>query len=296
MPDDLLKTKLFIPPARPGQVARPQLMQKLEDGLQSGQRLTLVSAPPGFGKTTIITEWIAGYSNPQSAGLPAPGSGRNVRFCWLALDEGDSDPIHFWRYLLTALQTAEPQLGEAELNALRSSQPPSLKALASSLINDLSAISSPLVLVLDDYHLISAKEVHESLNFFLDHLPPQVHVVIVTRSDPPLQLAHRRGRGELNEIRAADLRFTSQEAIAFFNESMKLGLSAGDISALEQRTEGWIVGMQLAALSLQGISDKHSLVDAFSGDDRYIADYLVEEVLNRQPQPIQDFLLKTSVL
>jgi LuxR family transcriptional regulator, maltose regulon positive regulatory protein len=294
MADDLLKTKLFIPPARGGLVGRPRLLQKLDGSLQGGQKLTLVSAPPGFGKSTLVIDWIAGLRNEKSPN--ARSAAQNPKFCWLSLDDSDSDPIHFWRYLIAALQTTRPELGGAALVALQSPQPPSLLALAATLINDLAGLPAPLGLVLDDYHLIDASAIHESLSYFLDHCPPQFHLVITTRADPPLQLARRRGRGELTEIRAADLRFTPQEMFTFFNESMLLGLAAEDLTALEHRTEGWIVGMQMAALSLQGIYDKHSMVAAFSGDDRYIADYLVEEVLNRQPEAIQRFLLKTSVL
>jgi LuxR family maltose regulon positive regulatory protein len=296
----LLTTKLYIPPARPGLVSRQRLLAQLDEGL--ARKLTLVCAPAGFGKTTLVSEWLhtlgARQTPPQ-------------RVAWLSLDEGDNDPVRFWRYVVAALQTVDDSLGKAAQAALElpqpslleSPQPPSFEAFVTALINTVAALpldnhtsGSAIVLVLDDYHAIEAEPIHHSLDFLLDHLPPQLHLVIASRADPPLSLPRRRARAELAEVRTADLRFTADEAAEFLNTSMGLDLSAEDIVALESRTEGWIVGLQMAALSLQGQADKHGLVAAFAGDDRYVADYLVEEVLRRQPDHVQAFLLRTSPL
>jgi LuxR family maltose regulon positive regulatory protein len=287
MPTSLLTTKLFVPPPRPSLVPRPRLIKRLDEGLVLGQRLTLVSAPAGFGKTTLIGEWVAECSVPVA---------------WLSLDEEDNDPTRFWSYVIGAFQTVEAPpntagyLGEAALTALQSLQPPPIEALLSTLINRISGLPEPLVLLLDDYHVITAQAIHQALGFFLDHLPPQTHLVIATRSDPPLNLSRLRGRSELTEIRAEDLCFTVEESTEFLNTCMDLDLPAEDIAKLVRRTEGWITGLQMAALSLQRRSDRRSFVDEFAGDDRYIVDYLAEEVLQRQPTRIQDFLLQTSVL
>jgi LuxR family transcriptional regulator, maltose regulon positive regulatory protein len=276
----LLTTKLFIPPPRQGTVSRPRLLQKLDDSLHN-RRLTLVSAPAGFGKTSLICEWVAKTGCPTA---------------WLSLDEDDNDPLRFWRYVTAAFQTLSPRLGENLATALQAPKPAALPTLISSLINDLTSFSTDLILVLDDYHLVENEAIHESFTFFLDHLPSPVHPLISTRSDPPLQLSRRRGRGELCEIRAADLRFNTAETGELLNEGLKLGLAQDDIRLLEQRTEGWITGLQMAGLSMEGLPDKHGFVAAFNSDDRYVADYLIEEVLHHQPAHIQDFLLKTSLL
>lgn len=286
----LLGTKLFIPRRRPTLVPRPRLIERLDEGAE--RRLTLVSAPAGFGKTTLLAEWVGG---PAAGGRPA---------AWLSLDQGDNDLELFWAYVITALLAVRPEVGESALSLLRSPQPPPIERVLTALINDIMAIddgpstgSGPgLILVLDDYHVIEAEPVHAAIGFLLDHLPPQMHVVVATRSDPPLALARLRGRGELTELRATDLRFTPDEAAAFLNESMGLGLPVADVAALERRTEGWIAGLQLAALSMQGREDVSGFVQAFAGDDRYIVDYLVEEVLQRQPPHIRGFLLQTSIL
>lgn len=277
----LLSTKLYVPAPRPQNVPRPHLVQKINTGLHSGRRLTLLSAPAGFGKTSLVSEWLASSS---------------LLAAWLALDEGDNDPHRFWRYVTAALQTLQPNLGQGLALGLQAPHPPTLTALITSLINDLNGLPHPLVLVLDDYHLLENGQIHESLNFFIDHLPACVHMVIITRSDPPLQLSRRRGRGELIEVRAADLRFNREETARFLNEVMQLDLSSGEIQSLEQRTEGWVTGLQMAGLSLAGVADKPGFVRAFSGDDRYVADYLIEEVLAHQSAPIQQFLFKTSAL
>ena len=215
---------------------------------------------------------------------------------WLSLDEGDNDPTRFLTYLVAALQTIAPTIGEGVLGALQSPQPPPTEAILTALLNDLTTISDHFVLVLDDYHVLDAKPIDHALTFLLEHLPPQMHLVIATREDPPLPLARLRARGHLTELRAADLRFTPSEAAAFLNQVMGLNLSAEDIAALETRTEGWIAGLQLAAISLQGQQDATSFITSFTGSHHFVLDYLVEEVLGQQPESVQTFLLRTSIL
>ncbi len=276
----LLETKLHVPRRRRGLVARPRLNERLSQGAEWA--LTLVSAPAGFGKTTVLTEWLAA----APAGLfPA----------WLSLDQRDNDPVLFWTCLVTALNTAAHGVGANALSLLQSPQAP-MEAVLATLLNDLGAISDDVVLVLDDYHVIEARDVQDGMAFLLEHLPPQMHLVIATRADPALPLARLRGRGELAEIRAADLRFTSDEAAAYLTEVAGLDLAAEDVAALEERTEGWIAALQLAALSLQGREDVSGFIARFAGDDRYIVDYLVEEVLRHQPDPVRGFLLRSAVL
>jgi LuxR family maltose regulon positive regulatory protein len=281
MAGPLLETKLHIPRWRRSLVARPRLSERLSRGAESA--LTLVSAPAGFGKTTLLAEWLA----------VAAAGGRSV--AWLSLDQRDNDPALFWTYLVAALNTGAPAIGAGALALLRPPQPSNEAALV-ALINDLDAISDDVVLVLDDYHVIDARDVQDGMAFLLEHLPPQIHLVIASRTDPPLPLARLRGRGELAEIRAADLRFTPGEAAAYLNEVMGLVLTAADVAALEGRTEGWIAALQLAALSMQGREDTAAFIDGFAGDDRYIVDFLAEEVLQRQPGHVQHFLLQTSIL
>ena len=281
MAGPLLETKLHVPRGRRGLVARPRLSERLSRGAESA--LTLVSAPAGFGKTTLLTEWLAG----------APAEGRSA--AWLSLDRRDNDPALFWSYLVAALQAASAGVGAGALLLLQSSQTP-IEAVLATLLNDLSASSDDVVLVLDDYHVIDARDVQDGMAFLLEHLPPQMHLVIASRADPTLPLSRLRGRGELVEIRAADLRFTPDEAAAYLNEVMGLVLTAQDVAALEGRTEGWIAALQLAALSMQGRADIAGFIAGFAGDDRYIIDYLVEEVLQRQPDNVRSFLLKTSIL
>jgi len=286
MTTPLLRTKLYIPPVRPELVSRPRLIERLNAGLH--RKLTLVSAPAGFGKTTLLSEWIYGTSEATS---PLP-------VAWLSLDEGDNDLVRFLMYLVAALQTVNSGIGKDMLSVLQSPQLPPLESLLTLLINDLAGNhkSCPYVLVLDDYHLIIAQPVHEALTFLLDHLPPTLHLVIATRADPPLPLPRLRARGQLTELRQADLRFTTGEAAAFLNQVMGLNLSDTDVAALEARTEGWIAGLQVAAVSMQGREDASAFIRAFTGSDRYILDYLVEEVLQRQPEDVQTFLLQTSIL
>ncbi|MEO0376138.1 MAG: helix-turn-helix transcriptional regulator, partial [Cyanobacteria bacterium P01_A01_bin.17] len=275
----LLETKLYCPQWFAERVSRPRLIERI----QLQRKLTLVSAPAGFGKTTMLAEWIAAV--PERA------------IAWVSLDQGDNTPATFWIYLITALQNnTQLSLGERSLSLLQSSQPPDTKSILRILLSELTALESNITLVLDDYHAIETSAIHDGIGFLLSHLPPQVHLIIASRTDPPLSLARLRSRGKLTELRASDLRFTPDEAAAFLKQGMGLEISTHDISALEQRTEGWIAGLQLAALSLQGRENISDFVAAFSGDDRYIVDYLLEEVLQRQPDRIRHFLLQTAVL
>jgi LuxR family transcriptional regulator, maltose regulon positive regulatory protein len=282
MGSPLLETKLYVPRPRRGLVARSRLMERLGRGAES--KLTLVSAPVGFGKSTLVAEWLAA----------APAGGPSA--AWLSLDAADSQPGSFWSYLIAALQTVAPGVGSSALALLQGPQPPPIVAILAPLLNDLGAVQGDVLLVLDDYHLVDAHEVDEGMAFLLERLPPRIHLVITTRADPALPLARLRGRGELVEIRAADLRFTPDEAAAYLNETMGLDLPAPAIAALAGRTEGWIAALQLAALSIQGRDDVAGFIAGFSGDDRYVVDYLVEEVLLRQPEPVRNFLLQTSIL
>jgi LuxR family maltose regulon positive regulatory protein len=260
-------------------VVRPRLTARLHAGLH--HKLTLLSAPAGFGKTTLLSQWLAGCERPAA---------------WLSLDERDRDPARFLTYLVAAVQTIAPHVGAGLLGVLQSPQPPPPEALLTRLLNDLAALSDPLVLVVDDYHLLNAPTVDQALTFLLDHLPPQLHLVLATREDPLLPLARWRAGDHLTELRVADLRFTPDEAAAFLSQTMGLALSHTDVSALEARTEGWIAGLQLAALSLRGQPDPASFIAAFAGSHQFVLDYLVEEVLHRQPAPLQTFLLRTSIL
>ena len=282
MASQLLETKLYVPRLRRGVVARPRLSERLNHGFES--KLTLISAPAGFGKTTLLAEWLAA----------APAGRRSV--AWLSLDVADNQPVTFWTYVVTALQTVIPGIGASALTLLQEPQPPPIETVLAPLLNELSAVSNDVVLVLDDEHLVDARDIQGGIAFLLEHLPPRIHLVIATRADPALPLARLRGRGELVELRAADLRFTPDEAAAYLNEVMGLDLSAPDIAALEGRTEGWIAALQLAALSMQGRDDIAGFIAGFTGDDRYIVDYLVEEVLQRQPERVRSFLLETSIL
>ena len=281
IPDQLIETKLSAPRARPGVLGRPRLQQLLDRA--SDAKLILLSAPAGFGKTTLVVEWMA----------DARSRGRSI--AWLSLDPRDSDPQAFWAYLIAAIQpVADVARSRAALRS--SSGPPSTEAVLTSLVNDLSSVSNDLSIVLDDYHALDSAEIHNGLAFLLEHLPRQVQIIMTTRADPPLPLAGMRVRGELTEIRAGDLRFTLDEAAEYLRHAVDAPLEAGDIATLEDRTEGWIAALQLAALSMQGRDDPTSFIASFAGDDRYVVDYLVEQVLRRQPPAIQDFLLQTSVL
>ena len=281
----LLETKLYVPRPRRAVVPRPRLGGRLDRGAASA--VTLVSAPAGFGKTTLLAEWLA-------AGPAGPAGGR--RAAWLSLDRADNDPVSFWTYVIAALRMVAPGVGEGSLALLRAPGSPPAEAVLTVLLNDLGAAAGDIVLVLDDYHVVDAREVQDGMAFLLDHLPAGLHVVIAGRADPALPLARWRGRGELAEIRAAELRFTPDEAAAYLNEMMGLRLAARDVAVLEGRTEGWIAALQLAALSMQGRDDVAGFIAGFAGDDRYVVDYLAEEVLARQPGPVQAFLLQTSIL
>ena len=278
----LLEIKLYIPRWRAGLVSRSRLIERLHQGVE--RKLTLVSAPAGSGKTTLLAEWLA----DSTAGERGVG--------WLSLDASENEPAFFWSYFIQALQKVHPGVGKHALSLLHSPQPASTESVLTALINEINAMDADFVLILDDYHVIDAPPVHGGLTFLLDHLPPRMHLVLASRSDPPLPLARLRARGELTEFRAADLRFTPDEASAFLNQVMALDLSAIDVSTLERRTEGWIAGLKLAALSMKGRRDVRGFVEAFAGDNRYIADYLIEEVLHAQPERIRRFLLATAIL
>jgi LuxR family maltose regulon positive regulatory protein len=284
METPLLKTKLYIPPPRSELVPRPRLIERLNAGLD--RKLTLVSAPAGFGKTTLLSEWV------QAMGGATPP----IAIAWLSLDEGDNDPIRFLVYVIAALQTIRTDIGKGALSALQSPQRPPAEVILTVLINEIAAVPDRIVLVFDDYHLVEAPSVHDAVSFLLRHLPPQMHLIIATREDPPLPLAHLRARGQLAELRAADLRFTSSEAAEFLNQVMGLDLSGEDVAALETRTEGWIVGLRLAAISMQGRKDVTGFIQSFTGSHHFVLDYLVEEVLEQQSENIQTFLLQTAVL
>jgi LuxR family maltose regulon positive regulatory protein len=296
MSTSLLTTKLYIPPLRPELVSRPRLVERLEAGLV--RKLTLVSAPAGYGKTTLLSEWIHQAQSGVTPPLPV---------AWLSLDEGDNDPARFLPHLIGAMQTIVPAVGESLLSALQAHQPPPIQVVLTSLINELTAIPPDsslcclLGLVLDDYHLIEHQQIHDAVAFLVDQLPPPpegMHLVIATRKDPLLPLPRWRARAEMAEIREADLRFTLEEATQFLNQVMGLTLSSDDIGTLEARTEGWITGLQLAALSMRDLDTAGSsrFISAFAGDDRHIVDYLVDEVLAQRPPGTKRFLLQTSIL
>jgi len=292
MSTPLLTTKLFIPPTRPELVPRPRLIERLDEGLH--RKLTLISAPAGFGKTTLVSEWVGNLRKCDEEESQIIN-----RIAWLSLDEGDNDPARFLTYFITALNRVagiEATIGEGALGMLQSPQPPPAKAILTSLINQVAAITTKIILVLDDYHKIEAQPIYDALSFLLENLPPQMHLVIATREDPHLPLSRLRASGQLTELRATDLRFTSSEAAEFLNQVMGLDLSVEDIAALETRTEGWIAGLQLAAISLQGKEDTTKLIKSFSGSHRLVLDYLIEEVLDQQLESVQTFLLQTAIL
>ena len=275
----LLATKLYISKPRSDLVPRPRLIERLNSVIQC--KVSLVSAPAGFGKTTLLSEWA------DQSKLPV---------AWVSLDNGDNDLVYFLKYVIAALQTIEPKAGEATLALLQSMQQPSIDAVLINLIQEIENIPNDFVLVLDDYHCIDTAKIHQRVAYLIDRMPPQMHLVLATRVDPAFPLARLRVRKQINEFRVTDLCFTLEETTLFFNQVMKLGLSDQDITILESRTEGWVAGLQLAALSMQGRSDIPKFIKAFAGDDRLIVDYLVEEVLNLQSDLIRHFLLHTSIL
>jgi LuxR family maltose regulon positive regulatory protein len=279
MTTQILQTKLYIPPTRLEVVPRPRLMAVLNRTLTAP--LTLVSAPAGFGKTTLVANWM--QQQPQAV-------------AWLSLDESDNDPVRFLSYVVAALNTAVSNFPSDALNMLQNRQSVVMDVILTALLNEITAVSHPILLVLDDYHLIKDDDVHQSLTFLLDHMPDNLHLILTTRSDPPLPLSRLRGRRQLVEIRQSDLAFSLEETTQFLNGLMKLNLSVADVAALTERTEGWITGLQMAAVSMQGSSDIAGFVQAFTGSNRYVLDYLMEEVWQRQSPAIQDFLMKTAVL
>jgi LuxR family maltose regulon positive regulatory protein len=313
MSTPILRTKLFVQPMRPELVPRPRLIQRLDAGLS--RKLTLLSAPAGCGKTTLLSEWVAHLqpstfeyqqrpvdgSIPREAGRAENQASKpQYRIAWLSLDESDNDLARFLSYFAAALATAEAAIKQQMPAAPQAMQLLQVESSLAALINEIASMQDHVVLVLDDYHVIKLQAIHDAMTFLLDHLPPQMHLILATRADPPLPLPRLRARGHLTELRQNDLRFTSDEAAAFLNNVMGLGLSAKDVAALEARTEGWIAGLQMAALSLQGHSPhsvaRSEFVRAFTGSHRFVLDYLVEEVLEQQRPALQEFLLKTSIL
>jgi LuxR family maltose regulon positive regulatory protein len=318
----LLKTKLYVPPVRTELVPRPRLIERLNAGLN--RRLTLISAPAGFGKTTLLSTWLhhlqdrqAGAPAPPPPSPSAPQLPRSpAQAAWLSLDEDDNDPARFLTYLIAALRTAQSDpsarsgqaVGEAALAMLQSPQPPAAEAVLTALINDVAALPGPsdrsgdtpppsrYLLILDDYHLISEPRIHEGIAFLLEHGPHNLHLAISTRADPPLPIFRLRARGQLSELRSTDLRFTADETATFLNAVMSLNLAPEDVEALEARTEGWVVGLQLAALSLQGRADARAFIAAFGGSHHYVLEYLTQEVVRRQTEPVRRFLMETSIL
>ena len=277
--DVLVATKFHVP--RAGFVPRPRLLARLSQGIGSG--LTVVCTPAGFGKTTVLGDWA------RRSRVPA---------AWLSLDAADNDPARFWRYVAAALDRVRPGTDAPVMALLRGRQQPPLEAVATAVINELMSVPGEggVALILDDYHLVEAPPVHDSVTFLLDRLPPGLRLVLSSRADPPLPLARLRGRGQLAELRAADLRFTLAETAAFLREVTGLDLPAASVAALQERTEGWAAGVQLAALSLRGHADPAGFIATFAGSHRYVLDYLTEEVLAGQPEQVLRFLLETSVL
>jgi LuxR family maltose regulon positive regulatory protein len=279
--DVLLATKLYLPGPRPGQVSRPRLLARLDEGLAQG--LVLVCAPAGYGKTVVLADWARRGGQPVRGGQVA----------WLSLDAGDNDPARFWRHVVAALDRARPGTGDRVAPLLGPPAPASFQGLVTALINDLAADEA--LLVLDDYHVIGSPQVHESLAFLVEHRPAGICVVLASRSDPPLPLARLRARGQLTEVRVADLRFTPAEAAELLRHAVS-ALPDASVAALAARTEGWAAGLQLAALSLRGQPDAAAFVAAFTGSHRYVLDYLAEEVLQGQDEQLRTFLLESSVL
>lgn len=277
----ILSTKLFIPTLPHDVIHRHHLFEKLTSGFISGHSLTLISAPAGYGKTTLLAEWLSLYQGQVG---------------WLSLDEQDNNELRFWKYFISALQTVSNESVQKTLQIIESNQDNEYKVFLTALVNDLATLDQKLIIVLDDFHVISNQVILNGLQFLLDHLPPSLHLFIVTRADPRLPISRLRVRGKLTEIRIADLRFTSDETLEFLNNLMDLGLNSSDIQALETRTEGWIAGLKLAALSIQGNENANSFIQTFTGSQQYILEYLVEEVLHRQPESIQRFLVETSIL
>ena len=280
----VLGTKLYAPHLRPNVVVRPRLRARLDEGCRGG--LVVVSAPAGFGKSTVICDWVA---------ASAPGD-RDVGVAWLSLDEGDNDLARFLTYLVLAVRTTSSQVGEQVLARLRSAGPVPTDEVLTTVLNEVAGLPHDIVLVLDDFHVIDSEEVDQAMVFLIEHLPPQLHMVIATREDPRMPLARWRARGVLTELRAADLRFTLAEATEFLRTAMDVDLLPEDVASLEARTEGWIAGLQLAGLHLQGRADPAEAVRSFAGSHKFVLDYLLEEVLAHLTEPERRFLLQTSIL
>ncbi len=277
----LPETKFYVPRPRESLVRRPRLIERLDQATHA--TLTLISAPPGFGKTTLVADWLAASMSDE------------LTLAWLSLDPTDDESGAFWSGVATAIHRAVPAAGSA-LSMVQGSASPAIEAVLTTLANELGSIGSDIVLVLDDFHVIDAPEIHEQVAFLLDRLPPSAHVVITTRADPALPLARWRAQGQLVELRAAELRFTLDEAATYLDRTAGVDLGATQIAALEERTEGWIAALQLAAISMQGRDDVDGFIAGFTGDDRFVVDYLAEEVLQRQPEDVRRFLLRTSIL
>ena len=281
MESPLITTKFLIPPPRQRLVSRPVLLDCISRGISG--KFTLISASSGYGKTTLMSEW-------------CKSRGQEFPIAWISLDKGDNDPVRFLSYLLAALQTVQDGLGQDTGATIQGAQNPSDESILSVLVNELSSVSQDFVLVLEDYHVIELREIHHMMVFLLEHIPPQIHLVILTRLDPPFPLARLRARGELLEIRAKDLRFSLEDADTLLRDMVGLHLSEENVQILLDRTEGWITGLQLVALSIQGIENPSELIATFGGGHEYIVDYLIEEVLERQPDNLKMFLLQTSIL
>jgi len=303
MTTPILTTKLYIPPTRPELVSRPRLIERLNEGLGQnqgfGRKLTLISAPAGFGKTALAGKWV------DKLRLDAEKENQiEYRIAWLSLDESDNDLARFLAYFIAALQMVDSSIGQMAQAVFQSQQRLIVEPILMTIVNEIAQLSGSLsensgkdfILILDDYHVIEESSIHQVIEFLLEHQPPQLHLVILTRIDPPLPLSRLRARNQMVEIRGNNLHFTTKEANVFLNEIMKLGLTPDEIDLLEKRTEGWIAGLQLAAISLQGQTTPRDFIRAFSGDDRHVIDFLLDEVLFRQPQDIRRFLLQTAVL
>ncbi len=281
MPDPLLRTKLFVPQPQPNLVPRPQLIQRLNQGLQPGIKLTLVSAPAGFGKSTLVANWLAESGN-QAA--------------WLSIDHSDNDPVRFWMYLIAAIQIIHQEIGVEARQIASAPQLRSTEPVAISLINDISQLAGDLIVVLDDYHLIEAGQVHSGFSYLLEHQPPNLHLLLLTRADPSISLARLRAHGRLVEVRAVDLQFSTEEAAILFNNVAGLNLKPDQVETLNRRAEGWIVGLNLAALSLKGQPASETIIERLTGSHKFILDYLTEEVVEALPGEERQFLLRTSIL
>lgn len=281
----LLKTKLHIPHRRPDMVPRSLLIKQLNERIQ--RKLTLITAPAGYGKTNLASEWTHSLQSEDTS---------NNRITWLSLEEADSEPIRFLSYVIAALQQVAPEIGVGALSLFEMAQSPPINTVLNELINDIAGLDYHIMLVLDDYHVISHPEIHEALRYLVEHQPHQMHLVITSREDPPLPLPRLRARGEMAEIRMHDLRFSLDKTTQFFSHSMKLDLESEVISVLEARTEGWIAGLQLAGIVLKNLPDHQAFMDTFSGSHRYVLDYLTDEVLQSQDEEVRQFLVQTAIL